>query len=112
MPETTPCIQHLKSLISFRIPTPPQAAQITETMPVLSTGVKNDFFLSGNPELVHTICFHLRLILLNPNTGKVNQIYLTCYIKFSSSDIGQKSPFKDKGEFVLLFSLCSLGGWP
>ena len=77
MLETNPSpvfIQLFKPLFSFRILSLLKDSQITETMPVPSSRVKDDFFwgggVSGNSGLSILICFHLRLILLIPKTTK------------------------------------------
>lgn len=59
-----------KPLFFFRIFILPKDSQIAETMPVPSSRVKDDLFLTGHSGLSILICFHIRLILLISNTIK------------------------------------------
>lgn len=90
MLETNPSpvfIQLFKPLFSFRILSLLKDSQITETMPVPSSRVKDDFFWGGGGVrkfwLVHTHLLSSQTHFADPKNYKVNQIYIKITMIFS-----------------------------
>lgn len=101
-------IQHRKPLFCFKIPA--QGCSNHRSYPNTKHYSEKRLFLIWKSLHVHTIFCYPRLILLNSNTGKVNQIYIIHYDIFIIRNWPKKSFQRQKG--TCFASLTLRPGWP